>query len=171
MKYFIFIATLLFLGISSSVGAEEEKAIPVKITSDIMTFSEQKKEAVFTGNVYVKHPDFQIWSEKLVGHLAAKTTAKAENPMGELEKVVALGKVKILYSNKEGFGEKVTFYTQKEMIVMEGWPRIKDGKNSLSGKIIRLYLRENRSEVVGTKHTQVEATLFTAPVKRPGRKE
>ena len=44
---------------------------------------------------------------------------------------------------------------------MEGDPTLKDGPNIIKGEVIKLYLKDNRSEVLGGKDKRVEALFFT----------
>ncbi|BBD07571.1 LptA/OstA family protein [Desulfovibrio ferrophilus] len=166
VAYFILMA-LVLTGLFASIAFAKDDKIPTKITSDRMVYESGGSQVTFTGNVHVTRPDMQIWSQKMIVHLkqTTKKAGAAAAPLGgdpgEIEKIVALKKVRMLREGKEGFCGKATYMVEKDLLVMEEWPRLVDGKNTIQGKIIRLYLKENRSEVEGTGNTQVEAIFFT----------
>lgn len=168
-------AALVLTGLSAAPALAKDDKVPTKITSDRMVYEAGGSQVTFLGNVHVTRPDMQIWSEKMVVYLkktaktdtAKKDAAKKDTAVplggdpGEVDKIVALKKVRMLREGKEGFCGKATFLVQEDLLVMEEFPRLVDGKNTIQGKVIRLYLKEDRSEVEGAGNTQVEAIFFT----------
>ena len=60
---------------------------------------------------------------------------------------------------REGKCGKVTYYVDKELIVMEQDPVLSEGKNTVSGQKINFYVRENKSEVIGSEASPVKVHL------------
>ncbi|WP_461209488.1 LptA/OstA family protein [Desulfocurvus sp. DL9XJH121] len=156
-------AVLLTLACVPSLAADGNK-VPTKITSDTMIYEQDGRSVTFTGHVHVSRPDMEIWSNKLLVVLkdtGKKTTGSVGADPGEVEKIVATGKVRLLRDGKEGFCGKATYKVEPGVLVMEDSPRLVDAGNTIAGRVIRLYLKDNRSEVEGTRDAQVEAVFFT----------
>lgn len=159
-------AALILAGLTASPAAAKNDMVPTKITSDNMIYSSGGSQVTFKGHVHVTRPDLEIWSEEMVVTLKQKpggqqSSAALGGDPGEIEKIVALRKVRMLREGKEGFCDKATYMVDKDLLVMEEQPRLVDGKNTIQGKVIRLYLKDNRSEVEGSTEKQVEAFFFT----------
>lgn len=154
---------LLALAAAPAPAADDGK-VPTKITSDTMRYEQDGKSVTFEGRVHVTRPDVQIWAQRLLvvlkGGAKGSGAVGAADP-GEVRKIVATGKVRLLREGKEGFCGKATYEVEPGMLVMEDSPRLMDGGNSITGRVIRLYLKDNRSEVEGSADSQVEAVFFT----------
>ncbi|SHN57106.1 LptA/OstA family protein [Desulfovibrio litoralis] len=172
----LFIVSFLFLSalfIETNIAlAQAKKTVPTDITANSMRYSDASQTVVFEGNVHVKRPDFDLKANKITVFFAKKDKkAKTENgddqglnmqmQAGALEKIVALGNVKITKDDKVGTANQGTYYAKTGVLTMEGNPVIKDGKNSsIGGEIIKFYINENRSEILGG----VKAS-FSGPMK------
>jgi len=69
---FTAILLLIMMGGGQATAAEQpgsQRNIPTTITSDRMDYDAHAQTVVFLGNVYVKRPDFELWSEKMTIHL------------------------------------------------------------------------------------------------------
>lgn len=162
---FLILAALVFGAALAATAQAQDNKVPTKITSDRMVYESGGSRVTFSGNVHVARPDLEIWSKKMVVHLKQSAKKDASPSLGgdpgEIEKIVCTKDVRMLREGKEGFCGKATFFVAKDLLVMEEWPRLVDGENTIQGKVIRLYLKDNRSEVEGTPNTQVEALFFT----------
>ncbi len=145
-----------------------QKDVTTKITAENMTYSADNRQVTFNLDVKVDRPDFQLTSKKLVAYLkAAEKKDDADNSAagglaaGDIEKIVATGNVKMTKDGRVGTCTKATYNVDTEILVMEGNPKLSDGENTISGDIIRYYIKENRSEVVGGKKQRVEAIFST----------
>ncbi len=158
--------------------AAEEKTVPTAITADRLTYGLDGGQVVFQGQVHVVRPDLEIWSDKMTAVLAQakdkkKDKAQAEAPdsldmgAGGIERIVATGGVRMRYQGKEATCAKATLYMDQGLLELEGDPVIRDGANSIKGQIIRLYLKDNRSEVVGGGNSRVEAVFQTPEGTKP----
>ena len=56
----------------------------------------------------------------------------------------------------------LTYMVQSGVLLMEGDPILEDGDNTITGQVIKFYMKDNRSEVVGGKDKRVQA-VFSAP--------
>lgn len=160
---------------ATAAFAAEEKTVPTAITADRLTYGLDGGQVVFQGQVHVVRPDLEIWSDKMTAVLAQAKDKKTEKPQadsldmgaGGIERIVATGGVRMRYQGKEATCAKATLYMDQGLLELEGDPVIRDGANSIKGQIIRLYLKDNRSEVVGGGNSRVEAVFQTPEGTKP----
>lgn len=140
----------------------------IKVTSEKMTYSADGQTVVFIGNVVVKHPQADMWANKVTVYLQSdpnapkSDSATGVNP-GKIEKIISQGNVRIKMENdRHGTCDKATYTLKDELLVMTGSPKLSEGKNTIAGNIIKFWVNENRSEVLGSSNQPVEA-IFSAP--------
>lgn len=139
------------------VGVDPSR-VPVKITSDRMTYDETGKVVSFVGNVVAEHGKLILWSDTLTAYLSSKSGKQYS--ADSVERIVAEGNVKAKKDTTEGTCGKLTYLVQKQLLTMEDEPLLQDGPNSLTGEVIKFHIQENRSEVVGGKK-RVKAIFMT----------
>lgn len=187
MGYFACICVVLLLagffpaaGVSAPLDSEKmgtaiKKDVPTNIKANAMQYDAHKLTVVFDGNVRVRRPDFDMDAKKLIIYLkpAPKKEAAPEEKRtfgsgmeaGEIDRMVASGNVHITKDNRTGDAQKVTFYMDDGLLVMEGEPVLQENKNTIRGTTIKFYTQENRSEVVGSHTTPVEV-VFSVPASQ-----
>ena len=167
-----FVLILLFSTYAMAIdGNFKTSNVPTKINSDSMNYNSEKNFIEFTGKVHVEREEFTLWADTLFVYLKEnkeKVNARENSDgntsvdpfsnmkSGDIEKIVAQNNVRMKYNTNIGEAKKVTYFTDKELLIMQGNPLLKDGKNSIKGEEIRYFLKENRSEVIGGKK-RVEA--------------
>lgn len=142
------------------VGVDPSR-IPVRITSDRMTYDEAGKVVSFVGNVVAEHGKLTLWADRLSAYLASKSDKKFS--ADSVDRIVAEGNVKAKKESTEGSCGKLTYYVDRQLLRMEEDPFLQDGPNSLTGEVINFNIRENRSEVEGGK--QRVRAIFMTPEK------
>lgn len=161
MRSFMF---LLFLLCAAPLWAAQD--VPVKITSDTMTYTQKGDQVVFKGSVYVIRQDIELWSDTLTVLLEKKESSKnatqsVVDEQGSIKKIIAQGNVRIKADKgRTGTCGKATYEADKDLLTMEDNPMLMEGANKIQGEVIRLYIKENRSEVMGGKG-RVEAIFNT----------
>lgn len=177
MRIRLLFATVCLLALAAAPALAAEPAAdlgktPTKIESDSMRYDQTAGTVVFTGKVHVKRPDFALWSDSLTVHFAPQDQAKAQekaqgqaggvpSEAGRIEKIVAKGAVRIEREGKVGTCETATYLVQQGLFSMEGNPVLQDGANTVTGQVVKLYFKDNRSEVLGGEGKRVEATFST----------
>lgn len=163
-RFAVLFMALALVGLfaASHAAHAADKQVPTKITSESMRYSQDGGSVVFEGKVFVNRPDMRIWARKLTVYFA-EGGKKSATPgdTGEIEKIVAQGSVRLEREGKQGTCDKATYQVGPGVLVMEGDPQLADGDNSITGRVIRLYLKDNRSEVEGGGGKQVEAIFMT----------
>ncbi|MDY7000497.1 MAG: LptA/OstA family protein [Thermodesulfobacteriota bacterium] len=162
------VLTAVCLGLWPSVAhAQGTGLTSTKITSDKMHYDPSGKQVIFTGKVRVEHTDFLLFADTITvffprtpnqGH--ADADLLATDP-GKIEKIIARGNVRIEREGKTGQCKKAVYLVRQGLLTMEGNPVLQDGKNKISGKTVKFYLKDNRSEVEGGKDQRVEALFFS----------
>ncbi len=155
MKNFLKILAVCLVSVSVAFAAEPAKSglrkdrsnLPITVKSNDLAADNKGKIAIFTGKVVAKHGDITIYAEKL--------TISYGDLKGEVEKVEAEIDVRIVQENRIGTATHATYQSKEGLIVLTGNPKIIQGTDSVSGKIITYYLDEDRSSVSG----KVEATI------------
>ncbi len=166
----ILVLSICLLTITSTATMAAPVEDDVKVTSEKMTYSADGQTVVFTGNVVVKHPKADMWANKVTVYLQSdKNIEKSEaaddvNP-GKIEKIVSEGNVRIkMEQDRRGTCDTATYTLNNELLVMTGSPKLSEGKNTIAGNVIKFWVKENRSEVLGSSNQPVEA-IFSAPGK------
>lgn len=167
------LALIILLAFSSAALAAQ--TVPVKITSDNMQYTQQADQVVFSGSVHVIRQDIELWSDTLTVLLekkqgASNSTQGALDEQGAIKRIIAQGNVRIKADKgRSGTCGKATYEAAKDLLTLEDNPILMEGANKIQGEVIRLYIKENRSEVIGGKK-RVEA-IFSTPADTPGLKQ
>ena len=158
----------LFFAISPVLAAESSavRNVPTSINADSMEYSADNQRVVFIGHVYVKRPDFELWSETLTVFLdkSGKKTEESElggaggMQTGSIDHIVAEKNVRMKSGEREGTCQKATYFAKADKFVMEGSPVLRNTKDqsNIMGTVITHFLKANRSEV-----QRPQATFFT----------
>ena len=149
--------------------------VPTKITADHMEYDANKLQVVFKDKVHVDRPDMEIWAEVLTVHFKpaeqkdkqAKDSTPQGLAAGDVDRLVAEKRVRMKSEDRVGSCERATYTPDTGVLVMQGNPRLEDGKNTITGNEIRYYANENRSEVTSSGKKRVEA-VFASPESGSG---
>lgn len=139
------------------VGVDPSR-MPVKITSDRMTYDETGKVISFVGNVVATHGELTLWADRLSAYLSSTTGKKFS--ADSVDRIVAEGNVRAKKGTTEGTCGKLTYLVGPQLLKMEQNPKLQDGPNSLTGEVINFHIKDDRSEVIGGKQ-RVKAVFMT----------
>jgi lipopolysaccharide export system protein LptA len=141
--------------------------------------AESKKDIIiFIGNVVANRGKMQIKADRLEvfikkkrrpekgsGKAAGAATKKGAgmSSQGDIERIVAIGNVLLRQDgDKFASGERMVYHEARGVAVLSGNPRAWEGKNQIIGDRIELYLREDRTVVLGSPSRRVGVTLYPA---------
>ncbi len=85
----------------------------VEITADVFTVEESAREAVFTGNVVVVHPNVTVWAPKVVATYGEAGTT-------DIRTFVATGGVRLKTSEQEATGDQAVFTPGDQLLRLTG---------------------------------------------------
>ena len=152
------------LSAPAAVSSKDRSGMPITVKSNEMNADNSAKTAVFSGKVVAKQGDVTIFSDKLVVSYADKG--------GDVEKIEAFGNVRIVQMKRTGFSDQAVYESATGRIVMTGAPRVVQGDDSISGKIITYYVNDEKSYVTndGDPKARVEAVINPAARKKDAGK-
>jgi len=151
----------------TSAVRQDRSSKPITIKSDELKADKKGKTAVFTGHVVARQDDVTIYADKLIIYYG--------NQEDDVDKIEAIGSVRILQTSRVGTGGHAVYENKEGKVTLTGNPKVTQDKDSVSGKTIVYYLDEERSEVTGGPAARVEAVIHpksgAAPRKNDGNKQ
>ncbi len=182
VRYKLFFLVAIFLVglvVTDSVGSEvlkeqtaKDDSRPIVIKSKTLEVNDKTKVVTFEGDVRaeisVKSDDFVIECKKMLVYYKNPPSQqqKAESET-KIDRIVATGDVR--FSRGQGgvaTAEKAVYYQEDEKIVLTGRPVVKQGKDSVEGDKITIFLEENRHIVESLGDKKVRAIIFPKSEKR-----
>lgn len=151
---FLIILILTYSGMVCAQGMDSEHS--TDITSDKMTYTGQDDTILFSGNVHVQRPDFELWSQELHIFLKSDENGEAQSDQQDnIDKIIAKKDVRIKSEGREGRSEVLTYHPDTGIARLEGNPMLIEDRNSVEGEIIILNMLNNTSEVLGGSEKRV----------------
>jgi lipopolysaccharide export system protein LptA len=106
-----------------------------EIRSDRLVYDEEQALAEFNGNVHVRDARAALASKKLLLHL------KENN---EIDWIEALSEVIIQTEERKALADRASYYADDNKFVLEGDPKIKEGRNIMTGDRITFWQESGR---------------------------
>jgi lipopolysaccharide export system protein LptA len=152
-------ATMLFSTVASDAGQSpvSGSSEPIKIKSDELQTDTKARTATFTGKVVARQGDVTINADRMVVYYAADSD--------DLDKVEVFGNVRIIQAGRIGTGGHGVYDSKSGRITLDGSPRVIQGNDSVTGKVITYNLNDASSVVTGGGDSRVEAVIH--PKERP----
>ncbi|MCS7278493.1 MAG: hypothetical protein NZ530_00340 [Thermodesulfobacteriaceae bacterium] len=131
-------------------------ASEIKVDADKMEVLESEGLVVFTGNVEATRKDLKVWTEKLyIYYNNSKEDKKT------VTKLVALGRVRIQKGKWQAYAGKAVYFRDQDFLVLEEEPKVWYENHLVEGDVIKVYFKEDRSEVLAKKGGRVRASVTT----------
>ncbi|MEW6187599.1 MAG: LptA/OstA family protein [Thermodesulfobacteriota bacterium] len=173
------LATYVFLSTGTGFGAEkkgEGNNRPIVTTADTLELDNKNRIATFTGTVVARQEQpgkdpIVIECDKMVIHytgepekkaapVSSKTSEKKDAlHQGQVEKIVASGRVRVVQGKDVATGETAVFYNADQKIILTGKAEFWQGKNLVKGEEITVWIKENRSLVTSKGKNRVKAVI------------
>lgn len=144
-----FFSTALF---AAETARNDRSGQPIHIKSNELVTDSKAGTATFIGKVLAKQQDVSIYADKLVVYYSEKD--------GQVDRVEALGHVRIVQLNRVGTAEHAVYNNKEGKISLFINPKVYQGKDVVSGKVITYYIGEERSVVTGGPESRVEAVIY-----------
>lgn len=139
-------------------AALQSSSEPIRIKSDELQTDTKGRTATFTGKVVARQGDITIHADRMV-------VIYAENSDG-LDRVEVFGNVRILQASRIGTADHGIYESKSGRIILDGNPRVLQGNDSVTGKVITYNLNDETSVVSGGGDSRVEAVIH--PKERSG---
>jgi lipopolysaccharide export system protein LptA len=165
-------------------GPKIDNKAPIKITSDRMEAHQLARTVIFEGHVIVKQNDLTITSKQLKVIMAkenkdlkskskpkstSKSTPKPEvsqpatantDLQQKIDYIDFTGDVRVTQQDRVTTSQEAIFFQKDQKILLKGSPVVTKGKDRIEGRLITIYLKDNRCVVEGGGGSQVHAVLF-----------
>ena len=151
MRRLISAGLVLLAMVAAAWGAPAASREPLKIKSDTLRADSEKNMATFEGKVVARQGDLTLYADRL--QITYSGAAR------ELSKVEAFGNVRILQGNRQASGAHALYDPKGARIVLDGGPKVVQGDDVITGKIITYYVNEQKSVVTGGPNERVEAVI------------
>ena len=151
---------LILLGIfcwcvPSALAGEGEPEIdrnqPIEITARQLEVMQQQRQSIFTGDVVAKQGEMTLYADKLI--------VVFQKEQDQVERLEAIGGVRVLQLDRVATAEKAIFFQLEERLVLSGDAEVTQGQNKISGAEITLYMKENRSLIKSSESGRVKAVI------------
>jgi lipopolysaccharide export system protein LptA len=128
-----------------SVDASRELGSqPIDVTADRVTADGARNTVTFEGNVVARQADVTLHADRI--------RADYSRDAGGIDRIEAEGNVRFLQGGREASSARATFFNLEQRIVLSGGAALRQGKNTVQGETLTIFLRENRSVVTGGKN-------------------
>ncbi len=147
---------LLFLFSVSVVWSDEilpaqDENQPIEITARQLEAFQSERKSVFTGDVIAKQGDMTLFAETL--------TVFFQQEQNQVERMEALGGVRVVQLDRVATAEKAIFQQADETLTLIGQAEVRQGQNQIAGEEIILYLKESRSLIKSSEKGRVKAVI------------
>ncbi|SFV37848.1 lipopolysaccharide export system protein LptA [Devosia crocina] len=104
------VPTLLFAALTLLPAHGQQQ---VEISADLFTIEEEARQALFTGQVVVKHPSVTVWASKVIA-------SYGEGGTSDIRSFEATGTVKLETRDQTATGERAVFTPADQMLRLTG---------------------------------------------------
>ncbi len=145
---------------------------PIEITSNRMEAFNEKKLVVFSGNAIAKQGNKALKADQLNLYYKKEPDKKVKvgttetEATGTLEKIEAKGNVSLTQGERIATGDEAVYLRDSGKVIMTGNAVLSEGKNSIKGDRVIVFLNENRGLVESDTKKQVKAIIFPQEKKK-----
>lgn len=126
---------------------------PISITSNKMTIKSLEDKIIFEGAVFIKKGDLTIkadHAEVFMSESSSLLIDPAAKEKREVSRIETTGNVDIRQGEKYAKAEKGVYDQKEETITLTGGAEAWEKEYRVKGKVITLFIAENRSLVEGS---------------------
>jgi lipopolysaccharide export system protein LptA len=133
---------------------KEGRSTPVAISSTGLSYSDNERRARFEGDVQARASDFAVTAQQMDVLLTARSKDQADQSVGgvgELDRIIARGQVRIRQTTRHAEGEQLTYVAAEDKFVLTGGPpSIFDAEHGkITGVSLTLFRTDDRVVVEG----------------------
>jgi len=158
MKIFHAVSMIISLVASQAMAAspgnpayKDRSNLPITIKSNELSADNKGKTAIFKGKVVAKQGDITIYSDTL--------TVNYGNDKNDVDKIEANGNVRIVQGNRIGTAANSVYDSKLGKITLTGNPKVMQGADTVTGKIITFFINEDKSVVSGDGDSRVNVII------------
>jgi lipopolysaccharide export system protein LptA len=132
------LAAGLLMPAQAPLAQQKKLKGPTVITSERLMADNRAGTAVFEGSVVAKNNGMTLYSDKMEVFYAKG---------GDVEKIVAYGRVKLVRAERVVTSEHAEFYASEQKVIFTENPRAVEGGNVVTGTKMTYLIEEDRSLV------------------------
>jgi lipopolysaccharide export system protein LptA len=165
--------------------ATNEQQMPVRITSSAMVYSDDQRQAVFSGGVRVVDADGEMRAQEATVFLraaqtksasGAKTPTSSGMPGGQVERIVATRHVELTQPGLLATGERLVYTASDQMFVLTGTgavpPKVVDeAQGTTTGAALRFRSGDDSVSVTGSDGIGPARKVHTETYTKAGAKQ
>ena len=131
--------------------AEFDRNQPIEITAQKLEVLQLERQSIFTGDVVAVQGEMTLYTDKLIVYL--------QQAQDQIDRLEAIGRVKFVQLDRVATADQAVFQQVEEVLTLTGNAVVTQGKNTISGDEITLFLQENRTLIKGSKNNRVKAVI------------
>ncbi|MCE5242034.1 MAG: lipopolysaccharide transport periplasmic protein LptA [Desulfobacteraceae bacterium] len=133
---------------------------PMHVAGDRMEVNQNDRTILFEGHIVVQQDDLTITGKRLKVY-AAGGAEKDDKPtmMDKVDRIEVEGDVTISQKERVATADKAVYYHQEQKIVLIGNPKVAQGRDTVEGRVITMYIAQGKSVVEGGEQAPVHAVL------------
>lgn len=161
------VLTLMMAGAGGAAHAvtRHDTNLPVQIDADSLEIQQDKKVAVFTGNVAARQGELVLRADRLsVDYASSNGDAKA-GAAPEISKLHARGKVHLVSPAESARGDWAVYDVPRRVITMGGDVVLTRGENILEGRHLVFNLATGKSRIDGGPESTAKANSKSGRVR------
>ncbi|KPA19497.1 OstA-like protein [Candidatus Magnetomorum sp. HK-1] len=154
----VFIFQLIFFAYAFA-ESENQKNVqhPIHIQADKMIAQPLKQYVMFQGNVKVRQDSMALKADRILVYMV-QSKKNASFSRESIKKIDAIGNVYITWDDYRVESDSATYIAPENKLILSGnKAQLYQGKNTITGSIITLYMDTNQIEIESKKGEQVEA--------------
>lgn len=136
---------------AENISKEENKNIPIVITSVKMRSDQKANHVTFTGSVVAKRGSLTISSDEMTVYSIQDR---------KVEKIVARGHVQIKNKRRFASGDRAVYIKKEGRIVLTGNPRAWENENEISGTKMIFLVDKDEFIVLGSKDKKMKFRFY-----------
>lgn len=149
------------------IGSGEGQKASTVITSNTMTASSEKNQAIFQGSVKMVQGELVVYSDVMIVYFKEKADlgsssipASGTNKESgkEISYIEAKGHVRIEKGESRATSQHALYYKAEEKVILTGAPVAWQTGTRISGPKMTMFLKENRSVVEGGTRVIIEGS-------------
>ncbi len=150
-------------------GGERTANLPVSITADVLEVLQNKRQAIFIGDVIATRGTVRLRSQRLVVHYVEKGKGAA-NRKTEIVRLNAYGKVVWVNGKQRATGQWAVVYMRTGIVTMGDRVVLTENKNVIRGSRLKINLKSGKSRLTGMKQPSGKRRVFGIFVPEPVKK-
>lgn len=162
---FVILFSSLLLPAWAAGPSGKDKALrsnePIQIKSNELQTDNKTNTATFIGKVVARQGDVTIYSDKMIVYKGTQGD--------DVDKVEVFGNVRIVQENRIGTGGHGTYLSKTGKITLDTNPKVYQGDDVVTGKVITYNLDDETSVVTGGPDTRVEAIIHPKEKKNAAK--